>query len=76
MRTIKSEDGQTWDVAVHQASYGAHYLLFAARGTEEMRQSMMAAQTHIDAEQELAGLTDEHLRSLLMELDPTDPTAA
>jgi len=76
MRRIESDDGQTWDVAVHQASYGAHYLLFAARGTEEMRQSLMAAQTQIDAERELAGLTDEYLKSLLMELEPTDPTAA
>lgn len=69
MRTITSEDGRTWDVAVQQASYGAHYLLFAARGSDEIRQALMTASTHIGAERELAELTDEALVSRLMELD-------
>ena len=73
MRTITSEDGQTWDVAVQQASYGAHYLLFAARGTDEIRQALMTASTRIGAERELAELSDEALISRLMELDASDP---
>lgn len=76
MRTITSDDGQTWDVAIHQASYGMHYLLFAARGSDEMRQSLIGASTQIEAERELVELTDDDLKSLLMELDPVDPTAA
>lgn len=73
MRTITSEDGQTWDVAVQQASYGAHYLMFAARGNEEIRQALMVASTHIDAERELAELSDDDLRTRLSELEPSQP---
>lgn len=73
MRTITSEDGQLWDVAVQQASYGAHYLLFAARGSEEIRQALMAASTQIDAERELAELSDDDLIIRLAELPSTNP---
>jgi len=73
MRTITSGDGQLWDVAVQQASYGAHYLMFAARGSEEIRQALMAASTHIDAERELSDLSDEDLIHRLSELEPSQP---
>ena len=73
MRTINSEDGETWDVAVQQASYGAHYLLFAARGSNEVRRTLMSASSHIDAERELSGLSDAQLRGTLRELEPSDP---
>lgn len=73
MRTIQSDDGQTWDVAVQQASYGAHYLMFAARGNEEIRQALMVAATHIDAERELAELSDDDLKARLAGLDPSEP---
>lgn len=73
MRTIKSDDGRTWDVAVQPASYGAHYLLFAARGSDEIRQALMAASTQIGAERELAGLSDETLKSRLMSLEASQP---
>lgn len=76
MRTIMSHDGRTWDVAIHQASYGMHYLLFAARGSDEMCQSLIAASTQIEAERELDELSDDDLKSLLAGLDPVDPTAA
>jgi len=76
MRKITSDDGRVWDVAIHQASYGMHYLLFAARDGEQMRQSLIAASTQIEAEQELAGLAEDDLKSLLAELGPVDPTAA
>jgi hypothetical protein len=73
MRTITSDDGQLWDVAVQQASYGAHYLLFAARGSDEIRQALMAASTHIEAERELARLSDQDLVTRLSELVPSTP---
>jgi hypothetical protein len=73
MRTITGEDGRTWDVAVQQASYGAHYLMFAARGSDEIRQALMTASTHIDAEIELADLSDSDLKTRLTELEPSEP---
>lgn len=76
MRNITSEDGRLWDVAVQQASYGAHYLLFAARGSDEIRQALMAASTHIEAEQELAAFSDADLLRRLSELPPSKPGEA
>lgn len=73
MRTITGDDGQVWDVAVQQASYGAHYLLFAARGSDEIRQSPMSASTQIGAERELADLSNDELKSTLQGLQPSDP---
>lgn len=73
MRTITGKDGRTWDVAVQQASYGAHYLMFAARGSDEIRQALMAAATHIDAERELAAFSDDDLKTRLTELEPSEP---
>lgn len=73
MRTITSDDGRTWDVAVQEASYGAHYLLFAARGSDEIRQALMAASTRIGAERELAELSEETLKSRLVDLEPSQP---
>lgn len=73
MRTITSDDGQLWDVAVQQASYGAHYLLFAARGNGEVRHALMAASTQIDAERELALLSDDELKVRLAELEASNP---
>lgn len=73
MRTITAEDGRTWDVAVQQASYGAHYLMFAARGDGEIRQALMVASTHIAAERELAELSDADLENRLAELDAAEP---
>ncbi len=72
MRTIIGEDGRTWDVAVQQASYGAHYLMFAARGSDEIRQALMVASTHIEAERGLAELSDDGLRTRLSELEPSE----
>lgn len=71
MRTITSDDGRLWDVAVQPASYGAHYLLFAARGSEELRQALMSAANQIEAERELAELSDAQLKSRLATLEPS-----
>jgi hypothetical protein len=65
MRTIEDDSGCVWDVAVAAASYGMHYLVFAARGHHDIRQIPMSASTQLDAEQELAALTDEELHTRL-----------
>ena len=65
MRTIEDERRCVWDVAVVAASYGMHYLVFAARGRHDIRQLPMTASTQFDAEQELAALTEEELYARL-----------
>jgi hypothetical protein len=65
VRTITDKSGRVWDVAVVAASYGTHYLVFAARGEHDIRQVPMTASTQFDAEQELAALTEEGLHTRL-----------
>ena len=72
MRTIQDENGHIWDVAVAAASYGMHYLVFAARGEHDIRQTPMIASTLFDAERELAALTDEELRTQLENAESRD----
>ncbi len=72
MRTIEDENGGIWDVAVAAASYGMHYLVFAARGHHDVRQIPMTASTLFDAERELAVLTEEELRMSLASAMPRD----
>ncbi len=70
MRTIGDADGRLWDVAVTQASYGLHYLVFASRQGDDVRKSALAASTSADAEQELGGLSDSELLARLQEAEP------
>jgi hypothetical protein len=72
VRTIKDEDGRIWDVAVAAASYGMHYLVFAARGEHDIRQITMTASTLLDAERELAALTEEALHTCLHRATPRE----
>lgn len=72
MRRIEDESGCVWDVAVAAASYGMHYLVFAARGHHDIRQILMTASTQFDAEQELAALTEEELHTRLASAAPRD----
>lgn len=72
MRTIEDENGHIWDVAVAAASYGMHYLVFAARGEHDIRQVPMTASTLFDAEEELAALTENDLHTRLAKAEPRD----
>jgi len=72
VRTIEDKNGRVWDVAVTAASYGMHYLVFAARAQHDIRQTPMTASTLFDAERELAALTEEELRASLASAIPRD----
>jgi hypothetical protein len=69
---MEDENGRVWDVAVAAASYGMHYLVFAARTHHDIRQTPMTASTLLNAERELAALTEEELRILLASAVPRD----
>ncbi len=70
MRTVRDGEARLWDVAVAQASYGAHYLVFSARVGGELRKSALAATTRLDAERELRALSEDELRTCLREAEP------
>lgn len=69
MRTIEDGNGCLWDVAVAAASYGMHYLVFAARAQHDIRQTPMTASTLFDAERELAALTTADLCARLVQAE-------
>jgi len=65
MREVTDEQGLCWDVHVLFGSYGIYYLIFAAKQTDEVRKSPLAADNQIDAERALAALSWDELLSEL-----------
>jgi len=65
MRSFDDGRGETWDVAIERASYGAHFLIFAGRRTGELCRAMLGASTFDEAQRELAALSEAGLRERL-----------
>lgn len=65
MRHFTDRKGNPWDAQVGRESYGLHVVLFMAPGSGEVRQTMLAADTWLGAEDELAALTEDELRERL-----------
>jgi hypothetical protein len=70
MRDLVDADGRRWDVAVGRESWGTQVLLFACRDRPETRSFVLAAETPMEAERELDGLSDGELRERLAEARP------
>lgn len=66
MRTFCDKAGRRWEVAVGRASYGTQVLIFSQRGGREVRQTLMDANSPLDAQIELDGLGDDELRERLV----------
>ncbi|MGD8428824.1 MAG: hypothetical protein PVH31_00325 [Ectothiorhodospiraceae bacterium] len=67
MRSFRDNAGQQWDADVQGGSYGAHVIVFVARGGGEVRQSALMADDRLSAEREFHELDDEDLRRRLGE---------
>lgn len=74
MRSFDDAQGRQWDAALLDASYGNILLIFSARQGQDIRQQLLSAEHQAEAEQQLAALTDDELRSRLEEAQPWDPT--
>ncbi|MCC5812704.1 MAG: hypothetical protein JJU06_20275 [Ectothiorhodospiraceae bacterium] len=61
MHSITDAKGQDWDVMLGRESYGMQVLLFVASGGGEVRKAMLASDTRVDAQAELAGMDREAL---------------
>ncbi len=70
MKSFTDDSGREWDVLVGRESWGAPVLLFSARRGGENRTLPLAAETRLDAEQLLEGLSDGDLRDRLKDSDP------
>lgn len=65
MRTIIDSAGRRWDVVLGKESYGTLVMLFSPRGGGEVRKSVLAAESTLEAEREMAALSDDDLREQL-----------
>jgi hypothetical protein len=72
VRRITDRQGHTWDVIVGRESFGALFALFVpTRGNPEgARQTILGAQSQMDAEAELAALSTAELGRLLDRSEP------
>ena len=66
MRTFRDETGREWQATVGRASYGTQVLIFSRRDGHEIRQTLMSANSPLDAQNELSELRDEELRKRLV----------
>lgn len=66
MRTFHDESGRLWEVTVGRASYGTQVLIFSRRDSRDVRQTLMDANSPLDAQNEFNELGDEELRHRLM----------
>ncbi|MDQ3555434.1 MAG: hypothetical protein M3409_01475 [Gemmatimonadota bacterium] len=73
MRSLRDDQGNSWDVSVGRESWGAQMLLFARRDSREFRSVGIAAEARLGAEQELAALSEADLRERFAEAAPWEP---
>ena len=70
MRSFDDPEGQRWQVAPLDASYGQFALVFSKLHGQALRQRPMCADTLVAAREELAALSDDQLRHLLADTTP------
>jgi hypothetical protein len=70
MRIFTDESGNRWDVVLGKESFGTLVLLFSQRNGGDVRKSILASETVMDAEAELGTLSDDDLRARLREAEP------
>jgi hypothetical protein len=72
MRRYEDPQGKSWDVVVGRESFGALYALFvpAASNPGEARQTLLDAESPLDAEAELEALSAHELNDLWRRSEP------
>ncbi|CAM5779822.1 hypothetical protein [Castellaniella caeni] len=74
MRSFTDPDGQPWDAALLDASYGNILLIFSQPRGQDIRQQLLGAENMAEAETLLANYNDDDLRELLANAQAWDPT--
>jgi len=72
MRSFEDTNGNPWQAAVLDASYGNMLLVFSHAGDLTVRKTVMAAENLRLAEQQLLDMDEAQLRELLAESVPWD----
>lgn len=65
MRVFIDEQGQSWTASVGRESYGMLVVLLVADGGGEVRKAMLAAETRLEAQQELQEMSEAELNARL-----------
>lgn len=76
MRTFDDPQGQRWQAALLEASYGHIMLLFNPLEGSDVRQKLLDADHLAEAEQWLPTVDDKALRELLAQASPWDPATS
>lgn len=72
MHTFEDEQGQAWQVAVLDASFGSVMLVFSRHGSTDLLKGDLYAADVAEAREMLAAMDDAELRSRLAEAVPVD----
>jgi len=72
MHSFEDEHGQTWQVAVLDASYGSVMLIFSRLGSTDLLQGDLFAADVAEAREMLAAMDEAELRSRLAKATPVD----
>jgi hypothetical protein len=75
MRTLSDPQGNVWQAALLDASYGSITLLFSPLRGNDIRQYEMPADTMAEAEAQFAGLSEAELAALWATARPWNPGA-
>lgn len=75
MRTFNDPQGNAWQAALLDASYGSITLLFSPVRGNDIRRHEMPADTMAEAEAQFAGLSDMELMALWAKAQPWNPGA-
>lgn len=70
MHSFEDADGNIWDVSLGRESWGTLVLLFAQRQGDEVRKTVLASETALEAQAELETLAEEELRERLARSQP------
>ena len=73
MRSFDTPDGQRWQAALLEASYGQVLLIFSTDAAGDLRQHSMPAEHLAEATEQLAALDDAGLAALLTQAAPWQP---
>lgn len=70
MRSFDDAQGNHWQAALMDASYGSTVVVFSCAGSGVLRKAVLDAENMRLAEEQLAGLDDSQLRDLLGQSEP------
>jgi len=70
MRSFSDTTGHVWQAAVGHESHGSMVMLFSRLGSFEVLKSTLESSNRLDAENEIAGLSEAELCSRLRTAEP------